>query len=57
MFSTGEKPGKGVYVCKECRIVVALLDDEDALPYCPCCESRIYIAKSNLKQVIDCQEE
>lgn len=46
MFSTGDKPGKGSYVCEKCRIAVVLDDDSKILPHCPCCEARQYLAKS-----------
>lgn len=50
MFSTGDKPGKGSYVCEKCRIVVELVDDSEALPYCPCCESDKYMARNWRKE-------
>lgn len=46
MFSTGDKPGKGSYVCEKCRIAVVLNSDQEILPYCPCCEARKYLAKN-----------
>lgn len=46
MFSTGDKPGKGSYMCEKCRIAVVLEDDSKVLPYCPCCEARKYFAKN-----------
>jgi len=45
MFSTGDKPGKGAYVCEKCRLAVDIDDDNKTLPYCPCCEARHYLAK------------
>ena len=39
---TGEKPGKGKYVCKKCGQVVVLNDDSDTLPPCPKCNHTIY---------------
>jgi len=38
MPTTGEKPGKGVYVCKKCGQTVKLDDNSDTLPPCPRCE-------------------
>jgi len=37
-YSTGEKPGKGTYVCKNCGQTVVLDDDTDTLPPCPSCD-------------------
>jgi len=37
MSTTGEKPGKGTYVCKNCGQTVTLDDDTDTLPPCPRC--------------------
>lgn len=37
MPTTGEKPGKGTYICKRCRTRVTLDDDNDTLPPCPKC--------------------
>ena len=46
MFSTGDKPGKGSYVCEKCRIAVVLARDTEILPHCPCCEARKYMARN-----------
>jgi DNA-directed RNA polymerase subunit RPC12/RpoP len=37
MSTTGEKPGKGVYVCRQCSQTVVLDDSSDTLPPCPRC--------------------
>ena len=37
MSTTGEKPGKGSYICKKCGQVVHLDQDSDTLPPCPRC--------------------
>ena len=37
MSTTGEKPGKGVYVCRKCGRRVVLDDSTDRLPPCPNC--------------------
>lgn len=37
MSTTGEKPGKGPYICKKCGQVVVLDDTSDTLPPCPKC--------------------
>ena len=42
MYKTGEKPGKGEYVCLVCGQVVRLDDNSDTLPPCPKCESTTY---------------
>ena len=39
MATAGEKPGKGTYVCTECKLVVALNEDETVLPPCPKCKN------------------
>jgi len=39
MFKTGEKPGKGTYICTACGEIVVLNDDDDALPPCPKCHN------------------
>ena len=42
MSTTGEKPGKGVYVCKNCGKRVVLDDSTDTLPPCPKCHKTEY---------------
>lgn len=42
MPSTGEKPGKGSYVCTVCGQVVVLDDNTDTLPPCPKCHATTY---------------
>lgn len=37
MPTTGEKPGKGTYKCKNCGQIVRLDDNSDTLPPCPSC--------------------
>ncbi len=37
MPTTGEKPGKGVYGCRNCGTPVVLKGDTDTLPPCPKC--------------------
>ena len=39
MYRTGEKPGKGTYVCTICGKVIVLNDDSDTLPPCPQCHA------------------
>ena len=41
-YSTGEKPGKGTYVCTKCDQQVVLDDDTDTLPPCPNCSNTTY---------------
>lgn len=36
-YKTGEKPGKGTYVCTICGHTVVLDDDTDTLPPCKKC--------------------
>ncbi|AUN94477.1 zinc ribbon-containing protein [Pseudazoarcus pumilus] len=42
MSSTGEKPGRGRYVCVKCGQVVILDDHTDTLPPCPRCNGTQY---------------
>lgn len=39
MYSTGERPGKGLYKCVNCGEVIKLDDNSDTLPPCPKCHS------------------
>jgi DNA-directed RNA polymerase subunit RPC12/RpoP len=42
MSTTGEKPGKGTYVCNRCNQEVVLDDTNDTLPPCPRCNRTEY---------------
>ncbi len=42
MPKTGEKLGKGKYICTNCDQEVVLDDDTDTLPPCPKCENTRY---------------
>ncbi|WP_309249087.1 zinc ribbon-containing protein [Clostridium estertheticum] len=42
LYSTGEKPGNGKYVCKICGQKVILDDTTDTLPPCPKCKKTKY---------------
>ena len=42
MPTTGEKPGKGKYVCLGCGQTVVLDDKTDTLPPCPKCHGIYY---------------
>jgi len=42
MYKTGEKPGKGTYICTKCGERVVLNDDTDTLPPCPRCNNVTY---------------
>ncbi len=42
MSTTGEKPGRGTYVCTSCGQSVTLDDDSDTLPPCPKCNGTTY---------------
>lgn len=42
MYSTGEKPGKGTYVCTICGTTVTLDDTTDTLPPCPKCDNTTF---------------
>ncbi|WP_376715929.1 zinc ribbon-containing protein [Enterococcus avium] len=41
-YTTGEKPGKGTYTCKNCGQKVRLDDRTDTLPPCPSCDKTTY---------------
>jgi len=43
MPTTGEKPGKGTYKCRNCGQLVTLDDDTDTLPPCPRCDKTEFI--------------
>ena len=43
MQRTGEKPGKGTYMCTSCNQIVVLDDNTDTLPPCPKCEETKYV--------------
>lgn len=38
MFYAGDKPGKGTYICTECKHRIIIEDDNDKLPICPFCQ-------------------
>lgn len=42
MYTTGEKPGKGIYACTKCGQRVVLDDTTDTLPPCPKCNNTTY---------------
>lgn len=42
MSTTGEKPGKGSYICTKCGQRVYLDDATDTLPPCPSCNNTNY---------------
>ncbi len=42
MSSTGEKPGKGKYICTKCFTCITLDDDDAILPPCPKCSNTTY---------------
>ncbi|RLJ01090.1 MAG: hypothetical protein DRP06_00390 [Candidatus Aenigmatarchaeota archaeon] len=37
MVTTGEKPGKGTYICNNCGTEIILDDNSDTMPPCPKC--------------------
>ncbi|MGL4107245.1 zinc ribbon-containing protein [Clostridium sp. LP20] len=39
MATTGEKPGKGIYICTKCQAPKHLDDDTDTLPPCSKCNN------------------
>lgn len=42
LYTTGEKPEKGVYQCTSCGTQVRLDDNSDTLPPCPSCSKTTY---------------
>lgn len=38
-YKTGQKPGKGAYVCTNCGTKIVLDDYSDTLPPCPKCNN------------------
>ena len=45
MVTTGEKPGKGTYVCTKCGQTVVLDDHSDTMPPCPSCANTTFIKR------------
>ncbi|WKY44189.1 hypothetical protein Q5O14_16420 [Eubacteriaceae bacterium ES2] len=45
-YNTGEKPGKGVYICKTCGQQVVLDNEDDTLPPCPRCSGTTFTKAS-----------
>jgi DNA-directed RNA polymerase subunit RPC12/RpoP len=43
MSTTGEKPGKGTYTCRECGQIVVLDERSDTLPPCPRCTGTRFV--------------
>lgn len=43
MYTTGQKPGIGIYQCISCGQTVRLDDFTDVLPPCPQCGKTSYI--------------
>lgn len=46
MYKTGEKPGKGTYVCTKCGTIIVLDDATDTLPPCLKCDNTTFRKKS-----------
>lgn len=44
---SGDRPGKGVYVCSVCAKSLRLLDDDDLLLCCPACKGTEFTAVRN----------
>ena len=43
VYKTGEKPGKGTYLCTKCDQKVTLDDATDTLPPCPKCKNTEFL--------------
>ncbi|WP_446897806.1 zinc ribbon-containing protein [Clostridium sp. LBM24168] len=37
IYNSGDKPGKGTYICKTCGYKLELKSDDEYLPVCPVC--------------------
>ena len=42
MKVTGDRPGKGTYVCMTCGQKVVIKDDDEKLPVCPKCHGSMW---------------
>jgi len=42
MKVTGDRPGKGTYVCMTCGQKIVIKDDEEKLPVCPKCHGSMW---------------
>lgn len=43
MYKTGQRPGKGRYICKKCQKPLYLEDENDTIPTCPLCFNNEFI--------------
>lgn len=43
MAKTGEKPGKGTYICIKCSQGIHLDDSSDTMPPCPKCNGTTFL--------------
>jgi DNA-directed RNA polymerase subunit RPC12/RpoP len=43
IFSAGDTPGKGAYICKRCGKCVGIDDETVALPLCPQCQGTDFV--------------
>ncbi len=46
MLITGDRPGKGFYICRICSLEIELDSDREELPFCPICHGASYIERS-----------
>lgn len=44
MVYSGERPGEGIYVCKDCGVSIKLETDTTEMPECPECGGTEFIA-------------
>lgn len=44
MYTSGEYPGKGRYICTNCSRPLYLEDNLDELPLCPECNNHQYVS-------------
>ncbi len=45
MLISGDKPGKGLYICTICALEIELDLDSEELPFCPVCSGASYTKK------------
>lgn len=50
-LKTGEEPGKGSYLCKNCSVVVEIVQENGKLPNCPCCEQQFFSSQYDKKSM------
>ncbi|GEM_PF-5821883 len=49
---TGQVPGIGSYLCKNCSIAIDIDEDDKRLPTCPCCEQQFFYPEPTPKSIL-----